>query len=113
MKRTISALLVVVITLAAVPATAADKETTKAAAGANTKPIAAAIQKADLTSLPAAKSMTAQKVPTSLPRTGSNRIRKQGGGGKTGMIIGLVTTVVGLGATVYMVKEMNKEDDNQ
>ena len=113
MKRTISALLVVATTLTAVPATAADKETTKAVAEPNTTPIATAIQKADLKSIPAAKSLAAQKVPASLPRTGSNRIRKQGGGGKTGMIIGLVSTAVGLGATVYMVKEMNKDQDNQ
>ena len=41
-------------------------------------------------------------------RRGKTAIRAQGGGGKTGMIIGLVSTLVGVAATVYMVREMQK-----
>jgi hypothetical protein len=37
-------------------------------------------------------------------------VRRQGGG-KTGLIIGLVTTVVSVGVTLYMVKQMQKNDD--
>ena len=45
-------------------------------------------------------------------RRGKTAIRAQGsGGGKTGMIIGLVTTLVGVGATIYMVKEMQKAQE--
>ena len=45
----------------------------------------------------------------------STGVRKQsngGGGGHTGMIIGLVTAAAGIGATVYMVKEMEKTTKN-
>jgi hypothetical protein len=58
------------------------------------------------------------KEPVAQGRTPSTRRGKtairaqgQGGGGKTGMIIGLVTTLVGVGATIYMVKEMQKATD--
>jgi len=45
--------------------------------------------------------------PGPVTRKGSTKVRAQGsGGGKTGMIIGLVSTVVGLAVTVYMVKTM-------
>jgi hypothetical protein len=39
-------------------------------------------------------------------------VRRQGGGGKTGLIIGLVTTVVTVGVTLYMVKQMKKNEDS-
>ncbi|HWB31313.1 MAG TPA: hypothetical protein VG736_12480 [Vicinamibacterales bacterium] len=39
-------------------------------------------------------------------------VRRQGGGGKAGLIIGLVTTVVSVGVTLYMVKQMQKNDDD-
>jgi hypothetical protein len=45
-----------------------------------------------------------------MPRSGGS-IRKQGGGGKTGMIIGLVTTLAGAAGTYYMIKEMKKTTD--
>ncbi len=38
-------------------------------------------------------------------------VRRQGGGGKTGLIIGLVTTVVSVGATLYMIKQLKKDDN--
>ena len=44
--------------------------------------------------------------PGPVTRKGKTTVRAQGGGGKTGMIIGLVSTVVGLAVTVYMVKAM-------
>ena len=44
--------------------------------------------------------------PGPVTRKGTTKVRAQGGGGKTGMIIGLVSTVVGLAVTVYMVKMM-------
>jgi hypothetical protein len=119
MKKVTCAVLAVAVMSAAVPVRAADVEATRPAPAevkpaADARPIADAIRKAgaglsdpQTARRPAAQ---AQKVPTSLPKSGSNRIRKQGG--STGMIIGLVTALVGVGATVYMVKEMNKDNDN-
>jgi hypothetical protein len=46
--------------------------------------------------------------PARRPKSGT-RMQGTGGGGHTAMIIGLVTTAVGIGATVYMVKAMQKE----
>ena len=111
MKRTLCSLLVAAVMTAAVPMHAAGPETTKTTT--EPKPIAAAMQKAgaDLSAQPPTQpqpQLKAQKVPTSLPRTGSDRVRKQG---KTGMIIGLVSSVVGVAATIYMVNEMKKDTD--
>lgn len=50
---------------------------------------------------------------TSAPRAAArSAVRRQGGGGKAGLIIGLVTTVVSVGVTLYMVKQMQKNDDS-
>jgi hypothetical protein len=111
MKKTLCGLLVLSVMSAAVPVHAASAETSKSQP--DPKPISAAMMKAgsDLASQPApaaAPQAKAQKVPTSLPRSGSDRIRKQG---KSGMIIGLVSSLVGVAATVYMVKEMKKDND--
>jgi hypothetical protein len=108
MKKTLCGLLVLSVMSAAVPVRAASSESAKSP---EAKPISAAIMKAgsDIASAPApaaAPQAKAQKVPTSLPRSGSNRIRKQG---KSGMIIGLVSTLAGVAATVYMVKELKKD----
>jgi Flp pilus assembly protein TadB len=106
MKKMLCGLLVLSVMSAAVPVRAASSESSKSP---EAKPISAAIMKAgsDLASAPAAAPQArAQKVPTSLPRSGSNRIRKQG---KAGMIIGLVSTLAGVAATVYMVKELKKD----
>jgi hypothetical protein len=51
-------------------------------------------------------STSAGQQPGPVTRKGTTKVRAQGGGGKTGMIIGLVSTVVGLAVTVYMVKAM-------
>ena len=112
MKKTLCSLLVLSVMSTTIPAYAADADAANAAAVPVSKPIAAAASKAgaDLSSRvrPLA---SAQKVPTNLPRSGSDRVRKQGGG-KTGMIIGLVSSVVGAAATVYMVREMKKDTDS-
>jgi hypothetical protein len=51
---------------------------------------------------------------TSTPRAAARAVavRRQGGGGKTGLIIGLVTTVATIGVTLYMVKQMKKNEDS-
>jgi hypothetical protein len=53
--------------------------------------------------------------PTPASAPAKSGVRKQstgGGGGHAGMIIGLVTAAAGIGATVYMVKEMEKTTKN-
>jgi hypothetical protein len=112
MKKICCSALAVAVLSAAVPVRAADVEAPKPPV-AEVKPITAAIEKsgAELSrqrQQRAGERAAAQKVPTSLPKSGSGRIRKQG---STAMIIGLVTTLVGVGATVYMVNEMNKDKD--
>ena len=51
--------------------------------------------------------------PASLPARGKTRVAKQssngGGGGHTALVLGLVGTAAGLGATYYLVKESQKQ----
>jgi fructose-specific phosphotransferase system IIC component len=70
--------------------------------------IRASVDRAVTTMLRAAPIAPTQG-PTPTTRRGKTAIRAQGGGGKTGMIIGLVSTLVGVAATVYMVREMQKQ----
>ena len=50
-------------------------------------------------------------VPVPRAYQGRDRSRKQmGGGGKAGMVIGLVGALAGTAATIYMVKEMQKNN---
>ena len=77
--------------------------------------IRASIDRAVATMLKSAPVAAAQG-PAPTTRRGKTAIRAQGGGGgKTGMIIGLVSTLVGVAATVYMVREMQKQqvDENK
>jgi hypothetical protein len=54
----------------------------------------------------------ASDVPTPRPYQGRDRSRKQmGGGSKTGMVIGMVSALAGTAATIYMVKEMQKNNE--
>ena len=54
--------------------------------------------------------------PVTLPSHGTPRIAKQasngGGGGHTALILGLVGTAAGLGATYYLVKETQKQTND-
>lgn len=52
-------------------------------------------------------------MPVARPYQGKDRSRKQmggGGGGKSMMVIGMVTALAGTAATIYMVKEMQKNN---
>jgi hypothetical protein len=96
MKRIITAALVLALITPALPAFAADP-----AAPAST-----------ISLRESAKQAAAQVGPRSLPRQPNEGARMQGGGGgKTGMIIGLVSAAAGIGLTVYMVKYMKKTTD--
>jgi hypothetical protein len=120
MKKTLCSLLAVSVMSAAVPMHASEGEVSKSAAAVESKTNGDSLRQAILRSgsdlgssirsaRETAPAASAQRVPISLPRQGSDRIRKQG---KTGMIIGLVSTVVGAAAAVYMVKEMKKSSDD-
>ncbi len=55
--------------------------------------------------------VAASDVPTPRPYQGRDRSRKQmGGGSKAGMVIGMVSALAGTAATIYMVKEMQKNN---
>jgi hypothetical protein len=89
---------------AAAPATVVATET--AAAPAVPAPsLRASIDRAVIAVLSSAPA--GGQAPAPVTRRSKTTIRAQGGG-KTGMIIGLVSTLVGLGATVYMVRMMQK-----
>ena len=97
MKRILVATMVLALITPALPAFAADP-----AAPASTT----------LSLRESAKQAAAQVGPRSLPRQPNEGARMQGGGGgKAGMIIGLVSAAAGIGLTVYMVKYMKKTTD--
>jgi hypothetical protein len=51
-------------------------------------------------------------VPVPRPYQGRDRSRKQmGGGSKVGMVIGLTSALAGTAATIYMVKQMQKNSN--
>ena len=99
----------------ALPASAfAGHTATPAAAGAAAPSIRSAADRVVRTeSLRTATS----DVPTPRPYQGRDRSRKQmGGGSKAGLVIGMVSALAGTAATIYMVKEMqknNKTSDGQ
>jgi hypothetical protein len=59
------------------------------------------------------KASNDQTAPATLPANGKRRVARQasngGGGGHTALILGLVGTAAGLGATYYLVKESQKQ----
>ncbi|MEP6917040.1 MAG: hypothetical protein ABJC89_15420 [Acidobacteriota bacterium] len=108
MKKVVSSLLALSILALSAPAWAAGDPANPVA------PLRAAVAKSAsqivLTSTQTAAA-EAQSIPRTLPRTGSTRIRKQGGGGHAGMVIGLVSTLAGAAGTYYMIKELRKTTD--
>lgn len=114
MKRLIAATLVVALIAPALPAFAADgtAESTETAYAVR-QGVRPAISLRESAKQAVAVD-NANVGPRSLPRQGSDGVRNQmggGGGGHAGMIIGLVTAAVGIGATIYMVKYMKKSTD--
>jgi hypothetical protein len=111
MKRIIAATLALALITPALPAFAADSpaETSETAVVRQSAPVVPAIT---MSLRESAKQAAAQVGPRSLPRQPNEGARMQGGGGgKTGMIIGLVSAAAGIGLTVYMVKYMKKTTD--
>lgn len=108
MKNVLCALLVVTLVAPATSALAADNTT--AAPSVFRASIARAVDRTD--AAPPTQFASLPEAPR--PRKSADRSRKQmggGGGGKMGMILGLVGTAAGLGMTVYMVKAMKDNND--
>jgi hypothetical protein len=96
MKRILAATLVLALITPALPAFAADPS----------------VPASTMSLRDSARQAAAQVGPRSLPRQPNDGARMQGGGGgKTGMIIGLLSAAAGIGLTVYMVKYMKKTTD--
>jgi ATP:corrinoid adenosyltransferase len=114
MKRMIATTLVVALLAPALPAFAADttpeSTDTAYAVRQGTRQAVSLRESAKQ----ATTTEAAAYGPRALPRQGSDGVRNQmggGGGGKTGMIIGLVSAAAGIGLTIYMVKYMKKTTD--
>ena len=104
-RRWISPALIAALLTAVAPATtwAAGADGTKDTAQGSSR-LQAAISRAAATAV--AKPSLQLRMPAR-PAAGGVRMQSSGGG-HSGMIISLVSTVVGVGATVYMVKQMQK-----
>jgi hypothetical protein len=112
MKKTVCSLLVLSILSMTVPAWAADDGSTKTASPETVTPLRSAIAKAgtQLSQIPATPAAAKAQIPRTPKRTGSDRTRMRRGAGM--MVFGLISTLVGVGATVYMVREMKKDTDD-
>ena len=109
MKKLLCSLVALSMMASAAPAWAAGAGAA-ASTMAKPMPLRSAIQQtaSRVERQPAPAAQT--NLPRTMPRTGSDKVRHSGGGG-TGMVIGLVSTLVGVAATVYMVKQMKKTTD--
>ena len=106
-RRFVAVVLAASILAVALPETArAGEPTTRPAQSVDLR---AAIDRA-ATQL-AAQPATAPAKQHSSSSAGQAAYGGGGGGGKGMLIVTLVTTVVGLGATYYMLKEMQKQTD--
>jgi uncharacterized membrane-anchored protein len=121
MKRIIAATLVAALIAPSVPAFAAESTATESAALERTIEAIAAAQPtpAQVSLRTSAKQAVGTDAaaygPRSMPRQPNDGVRHQmggGGGSNVGMIIGLISAVAGVAATVYMVKQMKKTTDN-
>jgi len=106
-RRSIAAIVVASFLVGLCPGIArADTEAAPNSAASTT--IRASVDRA------AARLATQPSVDTRNQRAGSSAAQgmpTDGGGGKGMMIVSLVTTVVGLAATYYVLKEMQKQTD--
>jgi len=108
-KHCLSAAVIAALVSGLVPAPTRAAEPTPTNGGST--PLRAAIDRA------AVRSSNTQTAPASLPAPRKTRVAKQasnggGGGGHTVLILGLVGTAAGLGATYYLVKESQKQTND-
>jgi hypothetical protein len=115
-RRSLVCLLLAIFAVSLVPATAraADREAAVILASRSGAPAAAidfqAAVRDAVATLEAPATTPAQ--PTAVAATSATRTAVRRRQGTTGMIIGLVSTLVGVAVTVYMVKEMKKNNDD-
>ena len=108
-RRWITSAVIVTMVSALAPVNGWAAGTT--AASPSPKRLQAAIRQA-ATKAAEAPSLQLQARPIAAARGRTGVRRQSTGGGHAGMIIGMVSAVVGIGATVYMVKEMEKTTKN-
>lgn len=111
MKKMLCSLVALSLMTSALPAAAATGESVTVQAAAAGSLRTAIAQTAARVALQPAAAQQPANVPAPMPRKGSSGVRHQGGGGKTGMVIGLVSTLVGVATTVVVVKQMKKATD--
>ena len=110
-RRLITSALIVTMVSALAPLNSwagGTTPTTDAKAGR----LQAAIRQAAATAAATPSLQLQAKPPAPAPAKTGVRRQSTGGGGHAGMIIGLVTAAASIGATVYMVKEMQKTTKN-
>ena len=112
MKKMLCSLVAVSMIAVALPAAAATGETANTTPAPPAVSIHTAIQHAAARvelqpAAPAAQSATA---PLSMPRQGSSQVRHQGSG-HVGMVVGVLSSLIGVATTVYVVKQMQKTTD--
>lgn len=102
MKRLLSSVLAIAVAIAALPDGVFAAEPAVAAPQPLRESIARAVE-----AVPLAQSA---QPAAPRPRSGPDTSRKQmsGGGGKTGMILGIVGSLAGAATAVYMIREMRK-----
>ncbi|MEO7274527.1 MAG: hypothetical protein ABIX28_24310 [Vicinamibacterales bacterium] len=109
MKKVLCGIVMGALMATTVPMSAAERP---AVESLNVKPIAGALKDAGQTVTPrveAANVSASTKVPVALPRTGSGRVRRSA----AMMVTTLVTTAAGAAASIYMVKQMQKNTDQK
>jgi hypothetical protein len=115
-RRSLVCLLIAIFAVSLVPATAraADREPAVILASRDTAPAAAIDFQAAVRDAVATLETPAiaPAQPTAVAATSAARTAVRRRQGTTGMIIGLVSTLVGVAVTVYMVKEMKKNNDD-
>jgi hypothetical protein len=112
MKKMLCSLVALSLMTSALPAAAASGEPVTVQVPTAISLRTAVAQTAARVALqPAAVAQQPANVPAPMPRQGSSGVRHQGGGGKTGMVIGLVSTLVGVATTFVVVKQMKKATD--
>jgi len=108
-KRFVAVVLAASILAVAFPETARGGE--PAARPAPSINLRAAIDRAAAGLASSASATAKEQRPAARASAGQAAFGGGGGGGKGMMIMTLVTTVVGLGATYYLIKEMQKQTD--
>lgn len=116
MKKFLCGVVMACVTAAAMPVSASELSAAVASDARASEGLRTSIERAVRTSSVSVTAPQQARLSRTAPRPdrGGDQTRKQmgGGGGKTGMIIGLVSAAAGAAATVYMIKAMKDSTKN-